>query len=143
LPVVLFHHVSGRWVPACLRAATVSVETVAPPLDATRISPQRIACQIVGQNVSSKCPRESQSPRNRCDDPRLGVRRAKRQERAPSNVSGVSRLSSLPSQRSNQVCKLRIPQDQILPLSGVIVLVLKSRRHGCPQQGVFPAGANS
>jgi len=28
---VLFHHVAGRWVPACLRAATVSVETVSPP----------------------------------------------------------------------------------------------------------------
>jgi hypothetical protein len=32
LPVVLFHPIAGRWGPACLRAATASVETVSPPL---------------------------------------------------------------------------------------------------------------
>jgi len=31
LPVVLFHPITGRWRPACLRAATASVETVSPP----------------------------------------------------------------------------------------------------------------
>jgi hypothetical protein len=28
---VVFHQVTGRWTPACLRAATASVETVSPP----------------------------------------------------------------------------------------------------------------
>jgi hypothetical protein len=31
---VLFHPIAGRWGPACLRAATASVETVSPPLEA-------------------------------------------------------------------------------------------------------------
>ncbi|HEV2395307.1 MAG TPA: hypothetical protein VGS27_00005, partial [Candidatus Sulfotelmatobacter sp.] len=35
--VVLFHPIAGRWRPACLRAATVSVETVSPPLVLTRL----------------------------------------------------------------------------------------------------------
>jgi hypothetical protein len=30
---VLFHPIAGRWGPACLRAATASVETVSPPLE--------------------------------------------------------------------------------------------------------------
>ena len=30
---MLFHPIAGRWGPACLRAATASVETVSPPLE--------------------------------------------------------------------------------------------------------------
>ena len=30
---MVFHLVTGRWLPACLLAATASVETVSPPED--------------------------------------------------------------------------------------------------------------
>jgi hypothetical protein len=39
LAVVFFHPIAGRWRPACLLAATTSVETVSPPLSMERLIP--------------------------------------------------------------------------------------------------------
>jgi hypothetical protein len=49
LPVVLFHPIAGRWGPACLRAAAVSVETVSPPLEPPEYHSARSGCKIAGE----------------------------------------------------------------------------------------------
>ena len=64
LASMVFHLVTGRWLPACLLAATASVETVSPPEDSLQ------------RKVSNGCQRR-QTPGIQLVGTRgLGLRRA-------------------------------------------------------------------
>ena len=49
---MLFHPIAGRWRPACLRAATASVETVSPPSEFPGYHPAPVASKTAPCGVT-------------------------------------------------------------------------------------------
>ena len=56
LAVVMFHPIPGRWRPACLRAATGSVDTVSPPSVYIEYCPAQTSVNPLGVYAGDQIP---------------------------------------------------------------------------------------